>query len=240
MISKLKNLQSIPVSNRAYVGAFSDRSVTISGPPSTLSLLSGAFPISNPNRKEIDVYGPYHASHLHTLADIELILGSNPHTIQILNQYSSRFSVSSTNIGTWFDKNTSASKLLVSVLSDILLHPLKRQVVLSTCAQGVTDLMCLKCRIVSCGSNDFQNVLSAFLKSATKAEISLHGDYSEVSSVAQVNQNPTFAKRSKLAIVGMAGRFPNAADHEKFWSLLEAGLDVHKKVNMIDHNKVLR
>ncbi|KAL8723506.1 MAG: hypothetical protein Q9225_000239 [Loekoesia sp. 1 TL-2023] len=28
----------------------------------------------------------------------------------------------------------------------------------------------------------------------------------------------------------MAGRFPNAADHEKFWELLEAGLDVHRKV----------
>lgn len=37
-------------------------------------------------------------------------------------------------------------------------------------------------------------------------------------------------RRSKLAIVGMAGRFPNAADHEKFWNLLEAGLDVHKRV----------
>lgn len=36
--------------------------------------------------------------------------------------------------------------------------------------------------------------------------------------------------RTKLAIVGMAGRFPDAASHEKLWELLERGLDVHRKV----------
>lgn len=36
--------------------------------------------------------------------------------------------------------------------------------------------------------------------------------------------------RCKLAIVGMAGRFPDAASHEKLWELLEKGLDVHREV----------
>ncbi|OZJ01940.1 hypothetical protein BZG36_05397 [Bifiguratus adelaidae] len=35
---------------------------------------------------------------------------------------------------------------------------------------------------------------------------------------------------SKIAIVGMAGRFPGAADHEAFWELLKKGLDVHREV----------
>jgi acyl transferase domain-containing protein len=35
--------------------------------------------------------------------------------------------------------------------------------------------------------------------------------------------------RAKLAIVGMAGRFPDAASHEKLWELLEKGLDVHRE-----------
>ena len=38
------------------------------------------------------------------------------------------------------------------------------------------------------------------------------------------------SKDSKIAIVGMAGRFPNATDHEAFWKLLEQGLDVHREV----------
>ena len=37
--------------------------------------------------------------------------------------------------------------------------------------------------------------------------------------------------QSKLAIVGMACRMPGGAtDTEKFWDLLEAGLDVHRKI----------
>ena len=35
---------------------------------------------------------------------------------------------------------------------------------------------------------------------------------------------------SKIAIVGMSGRFPNAANHEMFWDLLEKGTDTHKVI----------
>lgn len=35
---------------------------------------------------------------------------------------------------------------------------------------------------------------------------------------------------SDIALEGMAGRFPDATDHEKFWDLLEKGLDVHRTV----------
>jgi hypothetical protein len=45
---------------------------------------------------------------------------------------------------------------------------------------------------------------------------------------------------SKIAIVGMAGRFPNAADHEKFWKLLENGLDVHREVIYIANLTILK
>ncbi|GME43501.1 hypothetical protein SNOG_11981 [Neofusicoccum parvum] len=37
-------------------------------------------------------------------------------------------------------------------------------------------------------------------------------------------------QNDKIAVVGMAGRFPGAADTEKLWELLEAGLDIHHEV----------
>ena len=186
--------------------------------------------MTSSNRKEIDVYGPYHAPHLHAEADVKSIIGSNSQINQLLDQYSSKISVLSTSSGSWFDTQTGASQLLRSVLSDILLQPLKVQDVLNTCVQTITDSKISKCQIVSCGSTGLQDTLLADLKSRTKAEISLHGNPLEILSTSQINQKTTAGKKSKLAIVGMAGRFPNAADHEKFWSLLEAGLDVHKKV----------
>lgn len=35
---------------------------------------------------------------------------------------------------------------------------------------------------------------------------------------------------SKIAIIGYSGRFPDAASNEEFWSLLLAGLDVHRTI----------
>lgn len=48
--------------------------------------------------------------------------------------------------------------------------------------------------------------------------------------LASLQRSSGTSKKSKIAVVGMAGRFPSAADHEKLWKLLEAGLDVHRKV----------
>lgn len=49
-------------------------------------------------------------------------------------------------------------------------------------------------------------------------------------SIASTIGNHGSKGRCKLAIVGMAGRFPDAASHEKLWELLEKGLDVHRVV----------
>jgi monodictyphenone polyketide synthase len=45
------------------------------------------------------------------------------------------------------------------------------------------------------------------------------------------NISPAGPSRSKIAIVGMSCRMPaGATDTEKFWELLEKGLDVHRKI----------
>lgn len=198
-----------------------------------MSLFSGSFPLASSNRKENDVYGPYHAPHLHIEEDAKSIIGFDTQSNQLLDRYSSEISILSTSTGSWFDAHTGAAKLLISVISDILIQPLRVQTVLDTCVQTIADSKILKCTIISCGSSEFQSVLLADLKSRTEAEVSLQRSSPEISSTTQINKSPAVARRSKLAIVGMAGRFPNAADHEKFWSLLEAGSDVHKKVGIL-------
>lgn len=228
--SKLIKFQSIPISNNAYISKFSDNSVTISGPPSTLSLFSGSFPLTSTNRKELDVYGLYHASHLYTKTDVDLIMSSDSRIIRYLDQHTSRFSILSTSTGSWFDSNISGSNLFTSVLSDILIQPLRIPSILNACAQAIANLKVSKCKLLSYGSPEFQDTLLAYLKLKTTVEISPHSESLEKLPPTEIKKTPASGRRSKLAIVGMAGRFPNAADHEKFWSLLEAGLDVHKKV----------
>lgn len=47
---------------------------------------------------------------------------------------------------------------------------------------------------------------------------------------AQSRVSQTGSERSKIAIVGMSGRFPGGADVEKFWDILQKGFDMHKEV----------
>ncbi len=179
------------------------------------------------------VYGPYHASHLHSLADVKKILGSSDtRGVQVLDQYKTRFSLQSTSTGLWFDKDMSANKLLMAVVHDILIEPLRIGRVLERCAETALALKSSKCRIISCAPTDLQNSFVNVVKSTTKADVVFQEELGDVSLSIPTSQNPQYSKRPRLAIVGMAGRFPNAADHEKFWELLEAGLDVHKKVSV--------
>ena len=41
---------------------------------------------------------------------------------------------------------------------------------------------------------------------------------------------------SKIAIIGMSGRYPGAEDNEQFWDLLREGLDVHKEAPALRWN----
>lgn len=56
-----------------------------------------------------------------------------------------------------------------------------------------------------------------------------------------VSSTPTVGSpsngRSKIAIVGMSGRFPGANSTEAFWELLRQGLDVHREVPPLHWNK---
>lgn len=178
----------------------------------------------------IAVHGPYHASHLHSEVDVEKILkSSDPRAVRFLDQYKTRLPVQSTSSGSWFDINTGAGKLLTAAVRDILNEPLRMGQVLSSCVDAVTSLKCLKTRIISCGPTELESTFVATLKSKTTSTIVVDDASGETSTIP-LGQSTATPKRPKIAIVGMAGRFPNAADHEKFWSLLEAGLDVHKKI----------
>lgn len=195
------------------------------------------------NREEMAIHAPYHASHLHNGADVEKILASSdPQVGLLLDQYRIRFPVQSTSTGSWFDMNMSAAKLLVAVINDILIEPLRMGQILSRCVETGVSLKSEKCRIISCGPTALSDRFVAIMNSKTDAEVVLHEDSGELSpALVSLGRNPVSPKKRKLAIVGMAGRFPNAADHEKFWDLLEAGLDVHRKVLLIpSENNVLR
>lgn len=103
--------------------------------------------------------------------------------------------------------------------------------VLDGCVERARSFEGKSCIILPLGPTQNAATLANLLKSQTDLEVILRkapavSPESTTSTIG--NQGPS--GKTKLAIVGMAGRFPDAATHEKLWELLEKGLDVHRVV----------
>lgn len=150
----------------------------------------------------------------------------------MLSAYTLDLPLMSTSSGVCFDKNLDAPSLFTAVIQDILTETLSIQKVVDGCAKLATEANCEQCSIISFGPSNSKSMFAKAMECEKKLKVTLHEDLAAKLSGAPsaFGDAPRTSKRPKLAIVGMAGRFPNAADHEKFWDLLEAGLDVHKRV----------
>lgn len=84
--------------------------------------------------------------------------------------------------------------------------------------------------LTASGPSQAANSLATVLKAQTSLEIDLPRSLSAIPENPAPSNEINGTGRTKLAIVGMSGRFPDAASHEKLWELLERGLDVHREV----------
>ena len=118
-----------------------------------------------------------------------------------------------------------SDQLLKQVVGDILIRPLSIDDVLATTVSEVKVSNKPQCQISSVGpSNASPSFLSA-LKAGTDGDVSL----GEQLGLTRSMKGPSGIS-TKIAVVGMSGRFPNADNLESLWGLLEQGLDVHRTV----------
>ncbi|KAL8817389.1 MAG: hypothetical protein Q9223_003773 [Gallowayella weberi] len=117
--------------------------------------------------------------------------------------------------------------LLEDVIHDILSYPMRLEKIIERCLEIAREGSAQRCTIHSFDSSLTANSLVAQVRKRVDAEIVICQP-SARSSGAEMR--PNTSSKTKIAIVGMAGRFLSAADLESFWHLLEAGSDVHKKI----------
>ena len=122
-------------------------------------------------------------------------------------------------------------ELLKTATHDILRDESQIKEVCGTCCALVPGSGQSHCEVLLFGPSDYKPTFITALKRHEQLVVKIYEKPSKDSSLIRINQIPRTARKSKLAIVGMAGRFPDAADHEKLWQLLEAGLDVHREVS---------
>ncbi|PON26658.1 hypothetical protein TGAM01_v204668 [Trichoderma gamsii] len=228
-IAAYRDSSMIPPLSSPYVSAKGQNSWTVSGPPETVQkfLESSQF-LETPKSTPISVHAPYHAPHIFAAKDVEQILQD----VGSVSDLSSKIP--------FISSSSSGSTLEDSCFRDLLYHAIESILVLpldirdaaanvqKTLKKASSTGQYILCPVATnaCPSfkASFSPELSKRVAIADKIMESIAADAGSKSSRAV---KPSDAK---IAIIGMSGRFPEAADVEEFWNLLYQGLDVHRRV----------
>ena len=224
-IERFHQCSQITPFDHIYISAVSPVAVTISGPPKiTRKLFEDNEFFKNTRRTKLPIYAPYHAKHLYTNVDIEGILDFE--TSSSLNGFRPRMPCHSAVTGQCFNA-TNTQALLEQVLHEILREPVRLDNLMHEIVSQVIPLKASDCSIVTCGVSNVSNSMVSALTAAGQCNVVLEDDQSPTASSKSFTQA---IRDDKIAIVGISGRFPGAANHDALWELLEKGLDVHREV----------
>ena len=170
----------------------------------------------------VRVLGPYHASHLYSDGDVEKIIGPFSHTAFGHSKIHS--SVHSNVTGRPFAASSS-SDLLKQCLMAILCKPLRWDRLLEESRSGSLAPLDSVCKVHTIVPSDLTGSLISAVKSSGVVRVTATDHHSWLTRNRNVVSGKPEDTNSDIAIIGMAGRFPDAANHEQFWNLLEKGLD---------------
>ncbi|KAI0434278.1 polyketide synthase [Xylaria sp. FL1042] len=223
--------EGIPQALQAYISAVSASNVAISGPPTTLNSLFSKGLFESKPKAEVPVYGPYHAPHLHGAVDIDQLLRLNDERITaVLAGSKPRSGVMSCVTGHNFSE-TDTKSLLKAVVHEILNEPLYFHRTLNGSINEARHFTGSRVLVIPCGPTQAASALANHLRSETKLEVVLRSppEVSLESSATHIGNHGSTGK-CRLAIVGMAGRFPDSESVEALWDLLEKGIDAHRVI----------
>lgn len=215
-------IQVLPRTSQPWIGASAPKATTISGPPSILMQMRASPALAKFKTKDIPIFVPSHNSHLFTMEDINAILETT--STSSWTAYAAKIPVISSATGklSWA-KSGNFRALLERSLAECLLEPLRWDKV----TEEFPMLMQSK-GIDSIALTPIATAAEQTLVSALKGSISAVIDRQNTHNVSLPHGAPS--GKSKLAIVGMSGRFPESQSPAAFWDLLYQGLDVCKEV----------
>ncbi|KAL7815101.1 ketoacyl-synt domain-containing protein [Trichoderma gracile] len=229
---------NIPPLSSPYISAKGQNSWTVSGPPAVVqhflqsSQFGGKLKIT-----PIAVHAPYHASHIFSIRDIEQLLRD----VGSISGLTSKISFISSSAERNPLQGAQFRDLLHHVLEGILLLPLD----LREAAENIQKVFEAAGSTSQCALLPVSTSVCSSLKVSFPPVLSRRVEV--VDSITESISRGTGSKSfgtvrpadSKIAIVGMSGRFPESADVEAFWDLLYQGLDVHRRVPADRYNAEL-
>ncbi|KAF2204082.1 ketoacyl-synt-domain-containing protein [Delitschia confertaspora ATCC 74209] len=222
-VEKFREQTTLPRTSQPYISAYMPSAVTVSGSPRSLEQLTGSSAFKSLRSQSIPIYGPYHAPHLYSQDDVEEISGS-------LKTHSAQSQIPILSSTGDAIENEGFNTLLKSAIGDILLRPIRWSSVLSE-LQSLIRKLSSKSFIVTPIGTKAESLIYTALKQTSLRGVSFPkpGQTTNLPPLTEDQSSSTYGK-SKLAIIGMSGRFPGAKDNDAFWDVLYQGLDLHKPV----------
>lgn len=205
----------------------------MSGPPKTLAQFvhSQSFKDLGSKSVPIPIYGPYHAPHLYSSFDVSEIVGSlAANNASACSEQIPFFSSSGLNA-----EGRDFTTLLEGAVAQILLQPIQWGSVHDQVKGSIQDVGPKSFSVVPIGSSADQLLYNMLEQTPFRSLVSSAHTQRKHYSPREFSKS-SGPKRSKLAIVGISGRFPGAQDNEAFWDLLYDGLDVHRPVPALHWN----
>jgi hypothetical protein len=206
--------------------------VTVSGPPARLKhlFLASAF-FRDRKYVALPVYaGLCHAGHIYNAQHIEQIVSSNYMDV-VDAKYTPHIKVLSTSTGRPYSALT-AKACFSNIIEEILTKAIRWDAVVGGIIQRAKDTAAVDCEVqLFRNSLPSHELLAALGNELTQIKASTKDLVSWITKPELPPAGPSGTAQSKIAIVGMACRLPGGAtDPEKFWEVLDKGLDVHQRI----------
>jgi hypothetical protein len=233
--AELDNLHSqykTPNTAKIFLSAVSRTSVTVSGPPARLKALFKISEFFSASKFiPLPVYGGLcHAPHIYSARDTQSIVYGRPLNSALAGALPA-IPVYSTSSGLPFSAKN-AAELFECVVSELLTQAIRWDRVVRGIVDRVKGTDACAAMMYCFGNSVPLNDLNSALNSTFKnLPVSVHNLVSWTVQDTPRDKTPRGTAQAKLAIVGMSCRLPGGAtDTEKFWTILEKGLDVSRRI----------
>ncbi|KAL4886268.1 conidial yellow pigment biosynthesis polyketide synthase [Aspergillus karnatakaensis] len=216
LIDRFSDSNAVPPLSRPYISAVCANTLTISGPPLVLDSFCETTLDKQHKAVRVPIHGPYHASHLYDDRDVERILEQC--NMDIICNYEPCIPILSSATGKPMAVKSLKDTLRVAI-EEILLRQMCWDKMTDSCTEvlkAIDDAAGIKVFPISTTAT--QSLFNV-LKKADFSNLEIDAAINDVASETNGFNQTGRTEHSKIAIIGMSGRFPEADS-----------LDVHRKV----------
>ncbi|KAK6222859.1 Type I Iterative PKS [Pestalotiopsis sp. IQ-011] len=230
-LDTIHKAQATPEPNKVFISALSPTSVTISSRPSVLrALFKNHDYFRNSKYIYLPVYsGLCHAAHIYDDADVEAIVRTSS-LAELDTKFRATLPLLSTGTGKPYTAQ-GAQALLEQVIHEILTQAIEWSNVVNSITDRASGSGASEVQIFTFNTSRSILELEEAFKALPELGTTTQNMLSWVNAPSTEGKSPRSSMQSKIAIVGMSCRLPGGATNvERFWEILEQGLDVHKEI----------